>query len=137
MTNDWPELTKLLTADIRELRAGAPDVMKAFSSLALAAGRGEGARRQDQGADRARHLRRCALRRLHRFPCESRRRSRREPRGGAGDARHVRLHGRRSVSHVCKPCATSLHAVRDGEGGLKRNTRKGGSKCRLADYLSA
>ena len=37
MTINWPELTKLLTADIRELRAGAPDVMKAFSATAQAA----------------------------------------------------------------------------------------------------
>jgi AhpD family alkylhydroperoxidase len=38
MTNNWPELTKLLSADIRELRAGAPDVMKAFSAMAMSAG---------------------------------------------------------------------------------------------------
>jgi AhpD family alkylhydroperoxidase len=37
MINDWPELTKLLSADLRELRAGAPEVMKAFSATALAA----------------------------------------------------------------------------------------------------
>jgi AhpD family alkylhydroperoxidase len=34
---DWPELTKELTAQLRELRGGAPDVMKAFSSVAQAA----------------------------------------------------------------------------------------------------
>jgi AhpD family alkylhydroperoxidase len=38
MTNDWPELAKLLPADIRNLRIGAPDLMKAFSSMATAAG---------------------------------------------------------------------------------------------------
>ncbi|PPD46496.1 MAG: carboxymuconolactone decarboxylase [Methylocystis sp.] len=38
MTNDWPELAKALTADIRNLRVGAPDVMKAFSSMATSAG---------------------------------------------------------------------------------------------------
>jgi AhpD family alkylhydroperoxidase len=38
MTNDWPELVKALTADIRNLRVGAPEVMKAFSSMATAAG---------------------------------------------------------------------------------------------------
>lgn len=37
MTDNWPELTKLLNANVRELRIGAPDVMKAFSALALAA----------------------------------------------------------------------------------------------------
>jgi alkylhydroperoxidase/carboxymuconolactone decarboxylase family protein YurZ len=37
MVQDWPELTKLLNADVRQLRAGAPDVMKAFGALALSA----------------------------------------------------------------------------------------------------
>lgn len=36
-TTNWPELTKLLNADLRDLRGGAPDVMKAFSSIAQAA----------------------------------------------------------------------------------------------------
>jgi hypothetical protein len=31
---DWPELTKELTAQLRDLRGGAPDVMKAFSGIA-------------------------------------------------------------------------------------------------------
>ncbi len=38
MTQDWPELTKLLSADVRQLRGGAPEVMKAFGALAMAAG---------------------------------------------------------------------------------------------------
>jgi AhpD family alkylhydroperoxidase len=38
MVQDWPELGKLLSADVRRLRADAPDVMKAFGALALAAG---------------------------------------------------------------------------------------------------
>jgi AhpD family alkylhydroperoxidase len=38
MTNDWPELAKALSADLRNLRVGAPDVMKAFSSMATSAG---------------------------------------------------------------------------------------------------
>jgi AhpD family alkylhydroperoxidase len=37
MTNDWHELTKSLSAELRELRTGAPDVMKAFSATAVAA----------------------------------------------------------------------------------------------------
>jgi AhpD family alkylhydroperoxidase len=36
MTN-WPELTKSLTAEIRDLRVGAPEVMKSFSAMAQAA----------------------------------------------------------------------------------------------------
>jgi AhpD family alkylhydroperoxidase len=38
MTHDWPELAKALTADLRNLRIGAPDVMKAFSALATSSG---------------------------------------------------------------------------------------------------
>ena len=36
MTN-WPEQTKELSAQLRTLRSGTPDVMKAFSGLAQAA----------------------------------------------------------------------------------------------------
>jgi AhpD family alkylhydroperoxidase len=38
MTNDWPELAKALTADLRNLRSGAPEVMKAFGAMATSAG---------------------------------------------------------------------------------------------------
>jgi AhpD family alkylhydroperoxidase len=34
---NWPELTKSLSSELKNLRGGAPDVMKAFSSLAQAA----------------------------------------------------------------------------------------------------
>lgn len=34
---EWPELVKSLTGDLRELRGGAPEVMKAFSGMAQAA----------------------------------------------------------------------------------------------------
>lgn len=37
MTTNWPELTTELSADLRTLRGGAPDVMKAFSAIAQAA----------------------------------------------------------------------------------------------------
>jgi AhpD family alkylhydroperoxidase len=35
--NNWPEMTKELSALLRSLRGGAPDVMKAFSGMAQAA----------------------------------------------------------------------------------------------------
>ncbi len=38
MIDDWSELTKRLSTDIRELRIGAPDLMKAFSAMATSAG---------------------------------------------------------------------------------------------------
>lgn len=38
MITDWSEFVKLLSADIRELRLGAPDVMKAFAAMATSAG---------------------------------------------------------------------------------------------------
>jgi AhpD family alkylhydroperoxidase len=34
---DWPSTTKQLSADLRELRLGAPDAMKGFSAIAHAA----------------------------------------------------------------------------------------------------
>lgn len=34
---DWPEMTKELTAQLRNLRGGAPEVMKAFSAIAQSA----------------------------------------------------------------------------------------------------
>ena len=37
MTNDWVELTKSVTASLRELRGGAPEVMRAFGGIASAA----------------------------------------------------------------------------------------------------
>lgn len=35
--NNWPQMTKELTAQLRNLRGGAPDVMKAFAGMAQAA----------------------------------------------------------------------------------------------------
>lgn len=37
MTTDWQGMTKELSAMLKELRGGAPDVMKAFSAIAQAA----------------------------------------------------------------------------------------------------
>ncbi len=37
MYDDWSETTKVLSAQLRNLRGGAPDVMKAFSTIAQTA----------------------------------------------------------------------------------------------------
>ena len=37
MIENWPETAKFLSGELKNLRAGAPDVMKAFSALAQAA----------------------------------------------------------------------------------------------------
>lgn len=37
MRPNWPEMTKELSGGLRNLRAGSPDVMKAFGALAQAA----------------------------------------------------------------------------------------------------
>jgi AhpD family alkylhydroperoxidase len=37
MDKSWPELARDLSADLRNLRGGAPEVMKAFSNIAQAA----------------------------------------------------------------------------------------------------
>jgi hypothetical protein len=34
---DWPELTRAINENLRELRAGAPEVMKAFGALTTTA----------------------------------------------------------------------------------------------------
>ena len=48
---NWPDYIKERTAQLRNLRSGAPDVMKAFSGMPVAALAPEAARWQDQGAD--------------------------------------------------------------------------------------
>ena len=37
MSTNWPEMTKDLSAQLKNVRSGAPDVMKAFSAVAQAA----------------------------------------------------------------------------------------------------
>jgi AhpD family alkylhydroperoxidase len=37
MYDDWPDTTKVLSAQLRNLRGGAPDVMRAFSAIAQTA----------------------------------------------------------------------------------------------------
>jgi AhpD family alkylhydroperoxidase len=37
LTTNWPETTKELSAKLKNVRTGAPDVMKAFSAIAQAA----------------------------------------------------------------------------------------------------
>jgi AhpD family alkylhydroperoxidase len=37
MTTHWPEMTKELSAQLKNLRGGAPEVMKAFSAIAQSA----------------------------------------------------------------------------------------------------
>jgi AhpD family alkylhydroperoxidase len=37
MYDGWPETTKVLSTQLRNLRGGAPDVMKAFSAIAQTA----------------------------------------------------------------------------------------------------
>jgi AhpD family alkylhydroperoxidase len=37
VTETWPDLVKMLTANLRDLRSGNPEVMKAFSAIAQAA----------------------------------------------------------------------------------------------------
>ncbi len=36
-TTNWPDLTRFLSAELRNLRGGAPEVMKAFSAIAQSA----------------------------------------------------------------------------------------------------
>ena len=77
--------------------------------------RPQGARRQDQGADRSGGRGGGALRRLHRLPRQVRRRARRDARRGSRNAGDGDLHGGRSLGDVREPCARRLHPVRCGQ----------------------
>ena len=111
MYEDWPETTKVLSAQLRNLRGGVPDVMKAFSGIAqtalapkaldsktkelIALGIGIAIRCDDCIAF---HIK-AALERGA-TPQE------------ISDAGHGNLHGRWSVRDVCKPCICSAATVR-------------------------
>jgi hypothetical protein len=58
---DWPQVIKDVTAQLRNLRADAAEVMTAVSTLAQSGDRQQSSRYQNQGADRARDCRGGAL----------------------------------------------------------------------------
>ena len=58
MIADWPSLTKDLSATLREMRGGAPEVMKAFSGMAQAALQAKALDTKTKELDRSCH-RRC------------------------------------------------------------------------------
>src|SRR5262245_52480222 len=103
----WPELTRELNAQIRNLRGGAPEVMKAFSSIAQTA-LAPKALDRNEGADRPRHRGGDTLRRLHCLSRQGRARARRLSGRSRRSARHGHLHRRRVFGDVREPCARSV-----------------------------
>ena len=98
----WPELTRELSTELRSLRGGAPDVMRAFSSLAtaaLAAGSLDPKTKEliALGISVAVRCDDCIA--FHvKAAVEHGAMGR-----SARNARNGDLHGRRSVRHVCEP----------------------------------
>ena len=67
MNKNWISVTTEMSGAVREIRSGAPDVMKGFSALAQAA-----LRAAALGVDRARDLGGDTLRCLRRITCRGR-----------------------------------------------------------------
>ena len=99
MTN-WPEYIKERSAQLRNLRTGTPDVMKAFSGLAQAALAPKALDCKTKelialGIAVAIHCDDCVG-----FHVKVGAGARRRARRNLGDARHGHLHGRRPIGHV-------------------------------------
>ena len=142
MEASWPGLTDQLRPLLKDLRGGAPEVMKAFIGDCASGVGAQGAGHQDQGTGRARHFRRDPLRRLHRLPRQGGTRPRRHSRRGAGDARDGDLSRRGpSVMHASHVVAvaqsrpserpsrlngdpSTLFALVDQAYGLYRRSRR-------------
>jgi hypothetical protein len=62
MVEDWKSFATTLSGDLRKLRADAPDVMKAFSSLAQSALAGGGLETKTKRADSFGYFGRGSLR---------------------------------------------------------------------------
>ena len=60
--NNWPQLTIGLNTLLRDLRGGAPAIMRAFAGMAQAATASEGTGRENQRIDRTRYCSRGAVR---------------------------------------------------------------------------
>jgi hypothetical protein len=111
MEASWPGLTDQLRLLLKDLRGGAPEVMKAFSAIAQAALAPKALDTKTKELVVARHFRGDPLRRLHRFPRQGGTRPRRHPRRGAGDARDGDLSRRRAVGHVREPRGGGAGAI--------------------------
>ena len=79
MNKNWIGMTTEMSGAVREVRSGAPDVMKAFSALAQAALKAGAPQYQDQGANCTRDFGGDALRCLRRVPRRSSRQAGRQP----------------------------------------------------------
>ena len=114
-TTNWPELAKASTAELKNLRGGASDVMKAFSSIAQAA-LAQGALDHKTkeliaiGISVAVRCDDCIA--FHVKAAVDRGAT---SRGSPRNARHGDLYGSRPLGDVRQPCARRLHAIRREE----------------------
>jgi hypothetical protein len=116
MPTNWPETTKELSAQLKNVRSGAPEVMRAFSALAQAAVAPKALDAKTKELIALAISVRDPVRRLHRVPRQGGGRSGCLARRGVGDARAGDLHGSGPVGDVCEPRARSGLAVRGGAG---------------------
>jgi len=117
--SDWPQRVKELSALLRNLRGGAPDVLKAFAGIAQAA-------TASKAVD-AKTKELIALGIAVAVRCDDcSRGSGRYKRRSERDARNVHLYGCRPVGNVREPCAGSIHAIRvwDGKASIAHHGRR-------------
>ena len=109
---NWPHVTKELSAQLRNLRGGAPAVMKAFAGIAQSALAPKALDTKTKELI-ALATRGCdTMRRLHRLSRQGGPRAGRLARGGNRSARHGDLHGRRAIGDVCESRVGSVYAIR-------------------------
>ncbi len=116
MTTNWPELTNELSADLKNLRGGVPDVMKAFSNIAEAAlaPKALDAKTKELLALAISVAVRCDdCIAFHAKAAVQHGASRGEI---LENSRHGDLHGRGAIRHVCEPCPRRLRRVRRSQG---------------------
>ena len=126
MHKNWPELAAGLSPALKELRAGAPDVMKGFSALARAALEAKALDRKTKELIALAISVAIALRRLRRVPRRSGGAARRHARRGDGDDGHGDLHGRRPVGDVRRAGARGVRPVPRDPAGQGRLIRRPG-----------
>jgi hypothetical protein len=111
MAKNWLDMITELSAEVKVLRAGAPDVMKEFSAMAMAASGPEALDSKTKELIALAIFGRRQMRPLHRVSRPGRRKARSFPRRGHGSDGNGDLYGCRTLGHVCLTSYRSLRPV--------------------------
>ena len=122
-TFDHSTLIQNISQQMGALRKAQPEAMQGFGQLAKSAMASGALSEKKQGADRAGDRHHAALLGLHRFPCQGPASPRRDAPGARGNARRLRLYGRRSGADVCLGSARRLGRFRAGHGISRSEAR--------------